>query len=384
MAMDSNGKGFRGRRGRRRRVPAAASSSLLLALALAGRAPSSVRADAAATVGTGGRYLRGRRRLPPTGRTLTEETEPDAPAEEGLPLGCDMDCLFQKIPWLDGKIERTERAARDFFQGRLYLFKDRRVPSEFCFCHDVESPVAGEAGPDPGAAEEETIEDILRVESKIEALERQEGDGARDEEEALAAVEAALIRVGLPPKCDLECFFDNYQGLADKIEHTQEAVLDFFQQQERDIGKEALQIGEHACDCHGEKAVIEEMAHVKEEIEELEGQDGEDARLEKGVLESVEAELVEATLPPGCGVECLFDNSPWLANSPIERTELDWDHKDEFNAAEERNWNNGAGRVRTAGGLTFLQVYDAGHMVPTDQPEHALTMITQHLMGSEF
>ena len=42
---------------------------------------------------------------------------------------------------------------------------------------------------------------------------------------------------------------------------------------------------------------------------------------------------------------------------------LDWKHKDEFNAAEEHDWNDGAGLARTAGGLTFLQVYDAGHMV---------------------
>jgi len=63
---------------------------------------------------------------------------------------------------------------------------------------------------------------------------------------------------------------------------------------------------------------------------------------------------------------------------------LDWKHKDEFNAAEEHDWNDGAGLARTAGGLTFLQVYDAGHMVPTDQPAHALTMITQHLKGETF
>merc|ERR1711935_652107 len=30
---------------------------------------------------------------------------------------------------------------------------------------------------------------------------------------------------------------------------------------------------------------------------------------------------------------------------------LDWKHKDEFNAAEERDWNDGAGLARTAGGL---------------------------------
>lgn len=69
-------------------------------------------------------------------------------------------------------------------------------------------------------------------------------------------------------------------------------------------------------------------------------------------------------------------NHAWTMN-------LDWDHKAEFNAAEERDWN-GAGMARTANGLTFLQVYDAGHMVPSDQPEHALTMITQFLNGQAF
>jgi len=63
---------------------------------------------------------------------------------------------------------------------------------------------------------------------------------------------------------------------------------------------------------------------------------------------------------------------------------LDWDHKHEFNTAEERDWNNGAGSARTSDGLTFLQVYNAGHMVPSDQPENALRMITQHLSGEAF
>lgn len=63
---------------------------------------------------------------------------------------------------------------------------------------------------------------------------------------------------------------------------------------------------------------------------------------------------------------------------------LDWSHKAEFNAAEEHDWNNGAGKARTANGLTFLQVKDAGHMVPSDQPEHALSMITQFLNGQAF
>jgi len=70
-------------------------------------------------------------------------------------------------------------------------------------------------------------------------------------------------------------------------------------------------------------------------------------------------------------------NRAWTLN-------LDWKHKAEFNDAEEHDWNNGAGLARTANGLTFLQVYQAGHMVPTDQPAHALEMISQHLDGREF
>jgi len=63
---------------------------------------------------------------------------------------------------------------------------------------------------------------------------------------------------------------------------------------------------------------------------------------------------------------------------------LDWDKKEEFKNADEKDWNNGDGMARTAGGLTFLQVYDAGHMVPSDQPKAALTMITQFLNGEIF
>ena len=40
--------------------------------------------------------------------------------------------------------------------------------------------------------------------------------------------------------------------------------------------------------------------------------------------------------------------------------------------------------VRSSGGLTFLQVYDAGHMVPTDQPAVALAMIQNFINGGAF
>jgi len=38
---------------------------------------------------------------------------------------------------------------------------------------------------------------------------------------------------------------------------------------------------------------------------------------------------------------------------------LDWDCHDEFNEAKEHDWE-GKGLARTAKGLTWLQVYDAG------------------------
>jgi len=62
---------------------------------------------------------------------------------------------------------------------------------------------------------------------------------------------------------------------------------------------------------------------------------------------------------------------------------LDWAHKDDFNAAEPHDWK-GAGLARTSNGLTFLQVFDAGHMVPSDQPENALDMLKNFLSGGAF
>ena len=70
-------------------------------------------------------------------------------------------------------------------------------------------------------------------------------------------------------------------------------------------------------------------------------------------------------------------NRAWTLN-------LDWTHKADFNAAQEKDWNNGGGLARSSNGLTFLQVFDAGHMVPSDQPEQALHMITQFLNGQVF
>jgi len=74
-------------------------------------------------------------------------------------------------------------------------------------------------------------------------------------------------------------------------------------------------------------------------------------------------------------------NRAWTLN-------LKWDHEKEFQSAAEKDWNGSsdkaAGLARTSNGLTFLQVFDAGHMVPSDQPANALKMITQFMNGEAF
>lgn len=62
---------------------------------------------------------------------------------------------------------------------------------------------------------------------------------------------------------------------------------------------------------------------------------------------------------------------------------LEWKGGDDFRAATVHEWN-GSGLARTANGFTFLQVYDAGHMVPTDQPKVSLDMLKVFLSGGEF
>ena len=70
--------------------------------------------------------------------------------------------------------------------------------------------------------------------------------------------------------------------------------------------------------------------------------------------------------------------------------ELDWKYKADFNAADEHEWGVGedgsgaAGLVRTSNGFTFMQVYDAGHMVPADRPSVSVNMINHFLQGGEF
>ena len=56
--------------------------------------------------------------------------------------------------------------------------------------------------------------------------------------------------------------------------------------------------------------------------------------------------------------------------------ELEWSGQSEFQSAADLPFSSGlknkeAGEYRTSGPLTWLQIYEAGHLVPYDQSEVA-------------
>jgi len=63
---------------------------------------------------------------------------------------------------------------------------------------------------------------------------------------------------------------------------------------------------------------------------------------------------------------------------------VEWSGKDNFNQQEYNKWSTGnedSGELKTFKNLKFLRVYDAGHMVPMNQPEAALNMLNQFTSG---
>jgi len=82
----------------------------------------------------------------------------------------------------------------------------------------------------------------------------------------------------------------------------------------------------------------------------------------------------------------------WLGNEKWTLA-LEWPHKDEFNAAGKKPFvvtgkevgakaGKEVGELRSFANFHFLRVYQAGHMVPMDQPEAALGMLNALLDGT--
>eukprot|EP01123_Difflugia_compressa_P013788 TRINITY_DN6622_c0_g1_i1.p1 TRINITY_DN6622_c0_g1~~TRINITY_DN6622_c0_g1_i1.p1 ORF type:complete len:431 (-),score=75.01 TRINITY_DN6622_c0_g1_i1:183-1475(-) len=66
---------------------------------------------------------------------------------------------------------------------------------------------------------------------------------------------------------------------------------------------------------------------------------------------------------------------------------MKWPGQTAYNAASYVNWEvdgKVAGQSKSAQGLTFLQVYNAGHMVPMNQPVNSLAMVQQFIQQKQF
>jgi carboxypeptidase C (cathepsin A) len=67
----------------------------------------------------------------------------------------------------------------------------------------------------------------------------------------------------------------------------------------------------------------------------------------------------------------------WAAN-------LNWPYQQQFNSATNKPWTvagSKAGYYKTYASLTHLIVYQAGHMVPYDQPQNAQDLLYRFISG---
>lgn len=61
---------------------------------------------------------------------------------------------------------------------------------------------------------------------------------------------------------------------------------------------------------------------------------------------------------------------------------VDWNHKADYTKASYKDWmvdGKAAGALKTFSNLKFLRVFNAGHMVPMNQPNAALQMLNEFI-----
>jgi cathepsin A (carboxypeptidase C) len=77
---------------------------------------------------------------------------------------------------------------------------------------------------------------------------------------------------------------------------------------------------------------------------------------------------------------CWLGNQAWTLG-------LDWNGASGFQSAPFSNWTvtgAAAGQVRSYENFAFLRVFNAGHMVPSDQPAAALAMVKNFLANGNW
>jgi len=65
-------------------------------------------------------------------------------------------------------------------------------------------------------------------------------------------------------------------------------------------------------------------------------------------------------------------------------TAVKWSGKSDFGSSQYKDWTvdgKPAGQLKAFKNFKFLRVYDAGHMVPMDQPANALAMLQHFIMN---
>jgi carboxypeptidase C (cathepsin A) len=76
----------------------------------------------------------------------------------------------------------------------------------------------------------------------------------------------------------------------------------------------------------------------------------------------------------------------WLGNRRWV-DQLDWEGKQGWSQAQDQPWSvrgKQVGLVTNYDTLTFVKVFEAGHMVPMDQPAAALDMITRFMLNKNL
>lgn len=102
-------------------------------------------------------------------------------------------------------------------------------------------------------------------------------------------------------------------------------------------------------------------------------------------------ENIPGVLAAGVRVLVYAGNKDFICNVEGNRRwveKMEWPGQAEFLASPLADWSLSSGQVagqaRAHGGLTFLSVYDAGHMVPMNQPEAALDMLARFMGDAPF
>jgi cathepsin A (carboxypeptidase C) len=79
----------------------------------------------------------------------------------------------------------------------------------------------------------------------------------------------------------------------------------------------------------------------------------------------------------------------WLGNQAWTNV-LEWTGRKSYSDAEQKDLKisdddkDAYGKVKSSGNLTFMRIYEAGHMVPMDQPKPSLDFLNRWLGGEWF